>query len=137
MPPRKRSLSSDSDCKRTKPRLDVSQDVGKLSYPSPSETIRTSVSFQQPSSLLTFSYTPEHQLEFTDSAMRFYVPPPQGADLNYGYDRWIRRPEERGRIDNLLRAVSKARLRMDAHGNDGKAWLSSIGIISWRGVMTK
>ncbi|KAK7682652.1 hypothetical protein QCA50_014452 [Cerrena zonata] len=134
---RKRSLSPDTDTKRTKIRLEEPTDVGQLSYPSPSEPIKTSVPFQQPSSLLTFSYTPKHELVFNDSALRYYVQPPQGADLNYGYDRWIRRPDERGRIDNLLHAVSKARSRMDANGHDGKAWLSSIGIISWRGVITK
>ena len=133
----KRSLSQDSESRRTKPRLESSKEVGTLPYPSLSEAPKTCIPFQQPSSILTFSYTPKHELVFDDSALRYYVDPPPRADLNHGYDRWIRRPEERGRLDSLLRAVSKQRSRINTQGADGNAWLSSIGIISWRGVMTK
>jgi RAT1-interacting protein len=88
--------------------------------------------FQQPLPLLTFSYTPSHILEFTDSALRYFVNPPQGADLNYGVERWIKRPEERGRVDGLLKAWSKVR----GKGKEG-AGLGEVGVIAWRGVITK
>ncbi|KAF8910602.1 hypothetical protein CPB84DRAFT_1764102, partial [Gymnopilus junonius] len=39
--------------------------------------------------LTTFSYTPEHVQEFTDSALRYYVDPPPGANLSYGFERWV------------------------------------------------
>lgn len=111
-----------------------------LPYPSPGHALEP-VPFQQPQQLLTFSYTPEHVLEFTNSALRYYVPPPPGADLKYGYDRWIKRPEEKGRIDSLLRAVDKVRKEMDRGEGSvkgkGREWLRSIGVVSWRGVMTK
>jgi RAT1-interacting protein len=60
--------------------------------------------------------------------MRYYVNPPRDADLGHGYERWIRRPEERGRLDGLLLAISEIRKR----GAD-----PLISIVSWRGVMTK
>ncbi|KAI0079591.1 RAI1-domain-containing protein, partial [Panus rudis PR-1116 ss-1] len=76
-------------------------------------------------------------LEFNNAALRYYVDPPPRANLQYGYDRWIRRPEERGRIDSLLQAVSRIKEKMDSRGIDGNAWLRDIGVVSWRGVMTK
>ncbi|PCH42099.1 RAI1-domain-containing protein [Wolfiporia cocos MD-104 SS10] len=107
-----------------------------LDYPSKSASVKA-VSFQQPSPLLTFSYTPARVLEFTDSALRYYVDPPLGADLKYGYERWIRWPEEKGRIDGLVRAVLKYKERLERHSQNGSAWLNDIGVVSWRGVMTK
>ncbi|EPQ52575.1 RAI1-domain-containing protein [Gloeophyllum trabeum ATCC 11539] len=96
-----------------------------LSYPSTSIPPKISpVPIQQPTSLLTFSYTPSRELVWDDSAMKYYVDPPPGAELSYGYERWVKKPEERGRIDSLLRAWSKARM-------------PGIGLVSWRGVMTK
>lgn len=61
--------------------------------------------------------------------MRYYVNPPPNADLGHGYERWIRRPEERGRLDGLLRAISEIKRR--------EAGDPAINIVSWRGVMTK
>ena len=61
--------------------------------------------------------------------MRYYVGPPVGADLGHGYERWNRRPEERGRLDGLLRAISEFR-----RGGTGDP---AVNIVSWRGVMTK
>jgi RAT1-interacting protein len=84
--------------------------------------------FQQPTPLLTFSYDAGHTLEFTDSAMRYFVEPRRGAMLSYGYERWIRRPDEKGRIDSLLKAWDK--VCRDAGG-------LQVGVVCWRGVMTK
>ncbi|KAH9915689.1 RAI1 like PD-XK nuclease-domain-containing protein [Fomitopsis serialis] len=116
---------------------DTEHPIHKLSYPSTSAPART-VPFQQPAPLLTFSYTSVRELEFTDSALRYYVPPPNGAELRYGYERWVKRPEERGRLDGLLRAVSKMRERMDrSEAGSGRRWLDGVGVVAWRGVMTK
>ena len=65
---------------------------------------------------------------FDNSALKYFVEPPRGADLGYRYDQWIRRPEERGRLDGLLEAWSKIK---------AKGGLGEIGVVSWRGVMTK
>ena len=123
-----------------KARLSKSEELQEehtdLPYSNPGHTAEH-VPFQQPQQLLTFSYTPAHELEFTDSALRYYVGPPPGADLRYGYERWIKRPEEKGRVDNLLRAVSRICEKMDTAGTNGADWLKSIGVVSWRGVMTK
>lgn len=69
-------------------------------------------------------------MKFDNSALKYFVEPPPGADLSYGYERWIRRPDEKGRIDALLRAWDRIR-EGSASGGGG------IGIVSWRGVMTK
>ncbi|KAG9316119.1 RAI1 like PD-XK nuclease-domain-containing protein, partial [Chiua virens] len=107
-----------------------------LAYPTLSCVPAKPPQFQQPTQLLTFSYTPEHVLEFNDSALRYYIDPPRGADLGYGYDRWIRRPDERGRLDALLQTWSKFKKSMcKASSSQSKA--PDIHVMSWRGIMTK
>ena len=98
-------------------------------YPSTPQSASRAVPFQRPLPLISFSYTNDRKLEFSDAAMRYYVRPPPDADLGHGYERWIRRPEERGRLDGLLRAISEIRRR----GTGDPV----IDIVSWRGVMTK
>lgn len=124
----KRRLSDpvDNNSKRSKSTHDDQQH--HLSYSSSSQT--RPVAFQQPSPLVTFSYDPLRVLEFDDSALRYYVDPPPGADLKYGYDKWIKRPEEKGRIDGLLKAWLKAKEQLPEESMKG-------AVISWRGVMTK
>lgn len=121
-PPKKQQTSTPS----SKPALST------LSYPSSSTPILKQTPFQQPSQLISFSYTPEHVLEFTDSALRYFVDPPVGAKLDYGYERWVRKPDERGRLDGLLKAISHIRKDPMRAPN-----LPEIGLVSWRGVMTK
>ena len=100
-----------------------------LPFPSISQSASRTVPFQKPLPLISFSYTKDRKLEFSDAAMRYYVDPPPGADLGHGHERWIRRPEERGRLDGLLQAISEIRKR----GTGDPV----ISIVSWRGVMTK
>ena len=103
-----------------------------LAYPKGPQNIKQ-VPFQQPRQLISFSYDPEHVQEFTDSALRYFVDPPIGSNLGYGYDRWNYESDDRGRIDALLKAVSKMKGDTIACGGA----LPEIGLISWRGVMTK
>jgi RAT1-interacting protein len=94
--------------------------------------------FQQPYQLLSFSYTSlpspsdtdarARTLEWNNSSMKYFVPPPPSANLGYGYERWIKRPEERGRLDGLLEAC----LRKECEGERARA-----GAVTWRGVITK
>ena len=108
-----------------------------LTYPNLARPPSKIPLFQQPTQLLTFSYTPDHVLEFNDSALRYYIDPPLGSDLGYGYDRWIRRPDERGRLDALLRAWSRFR-RTSSEGSSSSQFKSpDIHVMSWRGIMTK
>ncbi|KAF7312470.1 RAI1 domain-containing protein [Mycena indigotica] len=100
-----------------------------LEYPTSSSG--SSPPFQQPTALLSFSYTPAHELVFDDSALRYYVPPPARAKLSHAYDRWIRRPEERSRIDGLLRALSRAQ------DQKHPSLASGVGAVGWRGVLTR
>lgn len=103
-----------------------------LSYPDTTHPLLANrIPFQQPTQLLSFSYDTSHALEFTDSALRYFVDPPIGANLNHGYERWIWKSDERGRIDSLLRAFAKAKEAASS------PFLENIGVVSWRGVMTK
>ncbi|KAI0772558.1 RAI1-domain-containing protein [Trametes elegans] len=111
-----------------------------VAYPSTKDAHGAApVPFQQPTGLLTFSYTPQRVLQFNDSALRYYVDPPPGADLRYGYERWIKRPEERTRLDPLLRAVERVVQKADASAGPGSGakWLRDIAVVTWRGIMTK
>lgn len=102
----------------------------RLSYPDILKAAKQTP-FQQPTQIISFSYTPSRVLEFTDSALRYFVDPPPGAKLGHAYDRWVKRPEERGRIDGLVKAFSKAR------SGEPAVSLKDVGVVSWRGVMTK
>ncbi|OCH88558.1 RAI1-domain-containing protein [Obba rivulosa] len=128
------AIHDNPDIDIASPRLQPSDH--HLVYPSTTSTTKP-VSFQQPTPLLTFSYDQSRTLSFTDSALRYYVDPPHGAELRYGYERWIKRPEEKGRIDGLLKAISRVKQKMEDSGGGGSEWLRGIGIVSWRGVMTK
>ncbi|KAJ7678982.1 RAI1-domain-containing protein [Mycena polygramma] len=102
-----------------------------LDYPTLPAAPGPSPAFQQPTQIISFSYTPAHVLEFTDSALRFLAAPPPRAQLAHGYDRWVRRPETRPRIDGLLRALSAARAKHHP------ALASGVGAVAWRGVLTR
>jgi RAT1-interacting protein len=80
---------------------------------------------------ISSSYTQDRTLEFTDSALRFFVPPPRNAQLAHAYDRWVRRPERRARIDGLLTALSTA------HTRRHPALAAGVGVVAWRGVITR
>ena len=105
----------------------------KLSYPpkvAPAHPVKPTP-FQQPLPLLTFSYTPSRVLEFNDSALRYFVQPPRDAQLSYGYERWVRKPDEKGRIDGLVKALDRVCSGMN---NGSKI---NVGVVAWRGVMTR
>lgn len=145
MSKRRLSVSQDSNDRPAK-RAETESARGSLvpsaSLPYPplhSSTSIQPVPFQQPTGLLTFSYTPQRVLEFTNSALRYYIDPPPGADLRYGYERWIKRPEEKSRLDGLLRAIERLIEKADASMGfgSGQKWLHDIAVVTWRGVMTK
>ena len=158
MSPAKRPISEvDVDEKNTTPGRLVKQRVEEpvtesttestapsqsLLYPSRNRPVKQEA-IQRPSRLLTFSYDAHRALHFDDSAMKYFVNPPMNADLKYGYSRWIKRPEEKGRIDGLLKAIVKYRQDLDgannapARGELGLQWIQQMGCVSWRGVMTK
>ncbi|KIK55131.1 hypothetical protein GYMLUDRAFT_48077 [Collybiopsis luxurians FD-317 M1] len=119
----------------------ISRGPKLLSYPSlaTQSSPPQSVPFQQPTPLISFSYTPEHILQFDESSLKYYHPPPPNAQLGYGYERWIRRPEERSRIDSLLEAVDRV-TDPEGTGKDGrqrKLDLGDVGVVAWRGVVTR
>lgn len=130
--------ASDEPSPRSKhPRLESnsnshpdSQSLQFLQYPDTSKHINKQTPFQQPTQLISFSYNSSHTLEFNDSALRYYVDPPPRAKLSYGYERWIRKPDGRARIDGLLQAFAKARETSDVPLHD-------VGVVAWRGVITR
>jgi RAT1-interacting protein len=124
------SLESPSASRRSPPPKRTKTDP-TLDYPDTSRPASRSIQFQQPTQIISFSYTPTHTLEFTNSALRYLVDPPLSAKLGYGYDRWVKKPEERSRIDALLQAFSKAR------SGSASASLRDVEVVAWRGVMTR
>jgi RAT1-interacting protein len=59
--------------------------------------------------------------------MKFFVQPPMRADLGYRYSGWTKIPEEKGRLDHLLRALASS----------GAIQGPFDAVVSWRGVMCK
>ncbi|KAI6133502.1 RAI1 like PD-XK nuclease-domain-containing protein [Pisolithus croceorrhizus] len=111
---------------------------GVLPYPSLSCSPLKAPSIQQPSQLLTFSYDSNHVQEFNDSALRYYVEPPRGADLGFHYEKSIIRPAERGRLDALLAALSRFKNTLCASSSSRSTVnIPDVNVICWRGVMTK
>ncbi|KZW02878.1 RAI1-domain-containing protein [Exidia glandulosa HHB12029] len=100
----------------------------RLPLPQRDAPARPSPPFQLPFQLLSFSYTPERELVFDDSALRYYIDPPQRADLTYRYDDWTKREEERGRLDGLLRACVRDEVEPER---------VRANVITWRGILTK
>lgn len=126
------SINTSTIMSESKPESSKSQSQPQsLPYPKPSTARAPSKStpFQQPTQLTSFSYDASHTLEFTDSALRYFVDPPRNAKLGYGYDRWVRHEDDRGRIDSLLQAFLKVK-------REG-AGLEDVGVVGWRGVMTR
>jgi RAT1-interacting protein len=135
--------SSSPSRPRTRPHLDLPPPVSKetqtetetLAYPRiPSDTPPKQTPFQQPTPLLSFSKTPDRTVEFTDSALRYFVDPPRGAQLGYGYERWVPKVEERGRVDGLVQALARVRVGGGVGvGGEG----GDVGVVAWRGVITR
>ncbi|QRW18248.1 nuclear 5'-3' exoribonuclease-interacting protein, Rai1p [Rhizoctonia solani] len=119
LPPLKQSKVEDKENNKTR----VTQYTLSLET-SPAEP---SPAIGQPQQLTCFSYTPNRELRFDSSALKYYVPAPINADLGYRYEHWTKRPEERGRIDSLLRAIGQDHIV----GERKKG-----AFICWRGVMT-
>ena len=134
MAPPKRKLNdaeSDDTTSQPNPKLikHVKGPMQKLECPRVDGNIAIRAPpFQYPFQLVSFSYTPERVLEFNNSALKYYVDPPLGADLTYRIDHWIKRAEERGRLDGLLRACLHDKAAPDHQ---------RAAVVSWRGVMTK
>lgn len=133
LPPRPQAARRASSPARA-PSAGPSASLSFLPYPNPATQKPRSVPFQQPSQLISFSYDSAHTQAFTDAELKYYADPPAGADLNYGYERWVRRDDERGRLDALLRAIAEVKAR--GKGKEGGA-LPQIGVVSWRGIITK
>ncbi|KAI5120113.1 hypothetical protein M0805_002197 [Coniferiporia weirii] len=115
----------------TRRRLDseesvVGQPPLRISFPT--NAPRQAPAFQYPYQLVTFSYSPLRVLEFTNAALKYYKQPPINADLAFAYDTWIKRPEERGRLDGLLTACLEDIVIQERR---------RANVVSWRGVMTK
>ncbi|KAI6039831.1 hypothetical protein EDC04DRAFT_3002799 [Pisolithus marmoratus] len=87
-----------------------------LPYPSLSRSPLKVPTIQRPSQVLTFSHNSDHVLEFNDSALRYYIEPPHGADLAFHYEKSVMRPAERGRLDSLLTTWS--RFKKDLHASN-------------------
>jgi RAT1-interacting protein len=60
--------------------------------------------------------------------MKYFMVPPPRIDLSYGYERWIKREEDRGRLDALLECLEREKILKASR---------RPSIVTWRGVMTK
>ena len=121
-----KTLEPISNRRRTDERAPLPEGCLRLSFPS--SVSRQLPAFQYPNQLISFSYTPERELVFDDSAMRYYCVPPLNSDLGFAYDAWIKRPEERGRLDGLLTACLREEVTPER---------TRANVITWRGIMTK
>lgn len=54
--------------------------------------------FAQPQRITSFSYDEQRGLHFDDRARKYFHLPPQGADLNRGYEELITRDETKVRM---------------------------------------
>ncbi|GAA5864828.1 hypothetical protein JCM8547_009244 [Rhodosporidiobolus lusitaniae] len=98
----------------------------------------STASFQLPFHLTSFSYSPERELlldqQRKDEALSVYRIPPQGCDLNQGFEQatWRDSSVDEG-LDALLDTLSEfARTDPNAASVLGKT-----SLITWRGMITK
>lgn len=98
-------------------------------FPLPPQRPCAPPPYQRPRTLITFTYDEGHRLHVgSNDALRFFSTPPEQADLNYGYDRWVKRDEERGRLDSLLECLEHSSAQSAA---------SRPSLVTWRGIITK
>ncbi|KAI0706924.1 RAI1 like PD-XK nuclease-domain-containing protein [Cerioporus squamosus] len=123
------------------PTLSVTPNNTCIPYPSTCRFNRPTRSLYQPptSFLQTFSYTATRALRFTDSALRYYVKSPSDVSLGYGYERWIKRPEEVLKLDPILRSIERVIQKKNVASGPGKGekWLSRMAVVTRRKIMTK
>ena len=105
------------------------------------------VSVQQPALLTTFSYDTAKRRLHDDSAKRWFREPPVGADLNYGFERYVEEPHVPDPLDSVLYTLmERAGGALDRTAVAGTpsispaavaAELLRMQVVTWRGIMTK
>ncbi|KAE8214678.1 hypothetical protein CF327_g1950 [Tilletia walkeri] len=115
--------------------------------------------FQKPACIATFSYDQDRRVHHDNSSLGVCHPPPSpqfnrqadrgrgrvcGPDLNYGYERWIRRDETVDEhLDSLLialqhKASSPKGASTDAQQDQERDRdRARANVITWRGIATK
>ncbi|KAF9695126.1 hypothetical protein EKO04_007182 [Ascochyta lentis] len=91
-----------------------------------------SASIKRPREVANFSYDDNHEYRDDESSIKYYIPPPMGADLKEGFDTFRHyEDKEDPHLDSLLRAL--------AHKESKNVEKSPIkaDFATWRGMMTK
>ncbi|KZP00365.1 RAI1-domain-containing protein [Calocera viscosa TUFC12733] len=82
-----------------------------------------------PEQIATFSYDENHALRHDDTSVRYFVDPPAWASLDMGFEKWVDKEEDSGRLDSLLQAYARA----VELGKEGE----KPSVMTWRGMMTR
>ncbi|KAJ4989356.1 hypothetical protein SVAN01_05081 [Stagonosporopsis vannaccii] len=91
-----------------------------------------SASIKRPQEVAHFSYDDNHEYQDDESSINYYVPPPMGADLKEGFDRFKHyEDKDDPHLDSLLRAL----IHKESHGAKGSRIKGDF--VTWRGMMTK
>ncbi|KAK4152632.1 RAI1 like PD-XK nuclease-domain-containing protein [Chaetomidium leptoderma] len=85
---------------------------------------------KRPKEFACFSYDKDHKFHLDDSSLKWYYPPDIGADLENGYESFIKHDDRVDEhLDSLLKTITNHEQQtgeaIDAH------------IVTWRGMLTK
>ncbi|GAA5827356.1 hypothetical protein JCM11251_003779 [Rhodosporidiobolus azoricus] len=110
-------------------------------YTSLAASSPSSIAFQQPFHLTSFSYSPTRELllerERKDEALAVYREPRMGSDLNRGFEEAVwRKGEVDEGLDALLDTLTEF-IDSDSSPPAAADLLSKISVITWRGMLTK
>lgn len=112
------------------------------------------ISVQQPILMTTFSYDENKMLHLDDRAKRWYRVPPtmetsaQGADLNYGFERFQDKPHIPDPLDSVLytlmhrahaepQATESVLRARQVPADVLESEVLRTQVITWRGILTK
>lgn len=85
---------------------------------------------KRPKEIAYFSYDEKHQFRLDASSIRYYYPPPLGADLSKGFPTFEKLDDTADdHLDSLLKTIA-------AHEQEIGSKIAAE-VITWRGLMTK
>ncbi|RDI86536.1 Nitrogen regulatory protein [Venturia inaequalis] len=87
-------------------------------------------SIKRPREITHFSFDENHEYRQDDSSMRYYYPPPMGANLSDGFETFKNLDDTKDdHLDALLKAI--------IHHEKQTGKRCQTDIVSWRGMITK
>ncbi|KAK6534715.1 decapping endonuclease targeting mRNA [Arthrobotrys megalospora] len=91
-----------------------------------------SSAIKRPREITYFSYDENHELKHDESSLRYYYTPESNADLNHGYNMFVKHDDS---VDEHLDSLLDALVELEK--KEGRCSTDGVHFVTWRGMMTK